>query len=585
MNEIKDLIEKTINPPGILKKNRKALFDTIRDIYNLVRTDALTAFNAHFPYLADSKKLEEHGEALLIPHLLHDTEAEYRERVATASFFLMKAGERQYIMGQLEERFPNRYKIIEEFLNIHLKVTDLTDDERQWALELLDSLLNPVIYTELSEWFHYIENISLFDNAAYTIDRGDIDFFEEKILRDGRILRDGKTIYNRKVKVYRDGYFQRNGRYGRTGEYEFPDTNVMRLPLTRGSGYRDIFTATYKKLFSDTQYGAAPRDGSHPRDGSWPRGWATAFEIIPPLAFSNTEIESLPSADLYPTKVQKDMSDTHVNSILRDGSRPRNGMLQRANIVDEAYLNYTAPMSDAAVYKIWRDGKLPRDGSGKRTGFGDKSMAEHTGEQWTVEPLVDNVRESEAVLDTIQNNSSDTYVNSILRDGSRPRNGELSRSNIHDTDAMRYKAAAMRETVQYKVWRDGRMVKRDGSGTRTGFGNAGIYEMDIANIKLPQESDLETVLDQAFNPMLTNYSSDLFQNTIMRDGSRLRDGKTYRSNFIADANYSQMTLAAMQEQASIDEEFNAGMRKHHFRNGEYLRDGSILRDSMMLLPL
>jgi hypothetical protein len=81
MNELHDLIEKTINPPGMLKKNRRALFLTIRDIALLVKKDALTAFNAHFPYLADSKKLQEHGNALLIPHLLHDTETEYRERI------------------------------------------------------------------------------------------------------------------------------------------------------------------------------------------------------------------------------------------------------------------------------------------------------------------------------------------------------------------------------------------------------------------------------------------------------------------------------------------------------------------------
>jgi hypothetical protein len=182
MNEINDLIEKTINPPGMLKKNRRALFLTIRDIAEHVRKDALTAFNAHFPYLADSKKLREHGDALLIPRLLHDSEIEYRERVAAASFFLMKAGERQYIIGQLEERFTTRYKVIEKFLNVHLKVTALTDDEREWALELLDSLLNPNIYTELSEWFHYIDDVILSDSALYTYERQDIDLFEEKIL-------------------------------------------------------------------------------------------------------------------------------------------------------------------------------------------------------------------------------------------------------------------------------------------------------------------------------------------------------------------------------------------------------------------
>jgi hypothetical protein len=43
-----------------LRKNRTAFFTTISDVADIVRTDALKAFNAHFPYLADSAKLEEH---------------------------------------------------------------------------------------------------------------------------------------------------------------------------------------------------------------------------------------------------------------------------------------------------------------------------------------------------------------------------------------------------------------------------------------------------------------------------------------------------------------------------------------------
>jgi hypothetical protein len=289
MNGIQDLVEKTINPPGMLKKNRRALFLTIRDIALLVKKDALTAFNAHFPYLADPEKLREHGDALLIPRLLHDTDTEYRERVAAASFFLMKAGERRYITGQLEEHFPNRYKIIEAFLNVHLKVTDLTDDERVWVLELLDSLLNPNISTELSEWFHYIDKVILSDTALYTYERQDIDLFEEKILRDGRILRDGKTIFNKTVKVLRDGRFKRNGRYGRSGSYTFPGTDILRLPFTRGSGYRDVFMPALKTFLADIQ---------------------TAIETMPPFDLFNGETETLPSSDRYPAVVKKPMSDT-----------------------------------------------------------------------------------------------------------------------------------------------------------------------------------------------------------------------------------------------------------------------------------
>ena len=54
-NEIHELIEKTIAPPGIQKKNRRSIFKTIGDVGVKIKKDALTAFNAHFPYVADEK--------------------------------------------------------------------------------------------------------------------------------------------------------------------------------------------------------------------------------------------------------------------------------------------------------------------------------------------------------------------------------------------------------------------------------------------------------------------------------------------------------------------------------------------------
>jgi hypothetical protein len=175
------------------------------------------------------------------------------------------------------------------------------------------------IYTELSEWFHYIDDVILSDSASYAYERQDIDLFEEMILRDGGILRDGKSIFNKTVSVLRDGYFKRNGRYGRSGEYTFPGTDIMRLPLTRGSGYRDVLIPTLKKPLTDLQLGAAPRDGTHPRDGVFPRGWHTAFETMPTIDLFNEETERPPSSGLYQAVVKKPMSDTRVNSILRDG--------------------------------------------------------------------------------------------------------------------------------------------------------------------------------------------------------------------------------------------------------------------------
>jgi hypothetical protein len=234
----------------------------------------------------------------------------------------------------LEERFTIRYKIIEEFLNVHLKVTDLTDDERAWALELLDSLLNPNIYTELSEWFHYVDNVILSERALYNYARQDIDFFEEKILRDGRILRDGKTIFNKTVKVLRDGSFKRNGRYGRSGEYTFPDTDIMRLPLTRGSGYRDVFIFTLKNSLADMQ---------------------PIFETMPPFDLFDVKAETLPSNDLSQVVVKKPMSDTQAN-ILDESAFKYTTAFQEEEVVDE---RFTVGMRKHR----YRDGTYLRDGS------------------------------------------------------------------------------------------------------------------------------------------------------------------------------------------------------------------------------
>ena len=136
-------IKDNLDPPGTEKKNRGAIFKTIGDIMALVRADAVKAYNAHFPYLADESKLEEHGKALNIPHLINDKPEEYRNRVTAASFFLMKAGERGFIMDLLKERFKDRFEVVENFLRIQTKVEDLTEEERSWVFGLLDSLVDP----------------------------------------------------------------------------------------------------------------------------------------------------------------------------------------------------------------------------------------------------------------------------------------------------------------------------------------------------------------------------------------------------------------------------------------------------------
>jgi hypothetical protein len=305
---------------------------------------------------------------------------------------------------------------------------------------------------------------------------------------------------------------------------------------------------------------------------------------MPPFDFFNTEKETLPSTDLYPAVVKKPMSDTHFNSIVRDGSRPRNGMLQRANILDESALSYARHEADTARRRIWRDGTLKRDGSEDRSGTGRESIHEREVSNYALTPLAETITAGESSWTLIANDYAEEYVNSVTRNGAYKRDGHLQRANLLDTAGMKYKTTSVKETARYRVFRNG-MAGRDGAGLRSGFGDSGIYENGVAAVKLPVEKEIEEVRDAALQTACKNNSDDLFKNVKKRDGALPRNGATRRSNYIIDVCAFKYAAAAFQEDAAMDEKFTAGMRKHRYRNGEYLRDGSIRRDSMMLLPL
>lgn len=92
---------------------------------------------------------------------LHDRGDEYRDRVASASFFLTRAGERSYVMSQLEAHFGVRYLLTEQFLQLYIKILDLSDEDRVWVLECLDSTLDPNILLTVAEWFHFIDTVPM----------------------------------------------------------------------------------------------------------------------------------------------------------------------------------------------------------------------------------------------------------------------------------------------------------------------------------------------------------------------------------------------------------------------------------------
>jgi hypothetical protein len=235
-------IEKNINPPGLRKKNRGSLFRAAGKIFGIVRDDALAAFNAHFPYLADKEKLEEHARALLIPHMADDTEEEYRNRVAAASFFLSRAGERDYILNQLEAHLNDRFTLNEEFLRVFVKVTDLSDTDRKWVLEFLDNILDPNIFMEVSEWFAFKEKVDMSDGfGTINIRKEMSDTFRCGGLKfNGRAKHDGHTLNDTEYAALKaNGTIKFDGSKKHRAEL-VPATSYVRIPIKARNGITDM---------------------------------------------------------------------------------------------------------------------------------------------------------------------------------------------------------------------------------------------------------------------------------------------------------------------------------------------------------
>jgi hypothetical protein len=203
---MKEWIKEEINPPGIGKANRGGLYGVIGEVFGSVKEDALKAFNAYFPYLADEQKLAEHGKSLFIPRFPNDTQEEYRERVATASFYLSRAGERGYIVERLKERFGERFIVIEEFLDVFIRINELTDTERQWLLGFLDELINPVVKLTAIGWYKVVEQVMFNENLSM---QGSItlnDTFKRRrgVKLDGKVKLDGSVKLSRGIKAMLD---------------------------------------------------------------------------------------------------------------------------------------------------------------------------------------------------------------------------------------------------------------------------------------------------------------------------------------------------------------------------------------------
>jgi hypothetical protein len=197
---MKDWIAKNIDPPGIEKKNRGSLFLVIGKVLEKVREDAEKAFKAHFPYLADPPTLRKHGKSLSIPEFPYDSEDEFRERVSTASFFLARAGERASVHQQLQMHFGNHYTLYEKFLEVSIKILDVSEEDFIWLWNFFDEVFDPNIMFIIGEWFDFMEEVLISESQRLMIAHKERDTFDG-IKYNGVIKHDGHTA-NTMVSIH-----------------------------------------------------------------------------------------------------------------------------------------------------------------------------------------------------------------------------------------------------------------------------------------------------------------------------------------------------------------------------------------------
>ena len=318
---MKEWIEKNLDPPGMERKNWRSLFSFIGRVFGRVKDDAIKAHNAFFPYLCDSDKLREHGKALIIPELPFDTEEGYRNRVTTASFYLMRAGERAYIHEQLEAYFGHTYLLKEEFLQVYIKIPDLDNDKRAWVFSFLDGILDPNISLTVAEWFRYIETLVIEEQLIIKTKFKHIDSFDGEFLCNGRLfcdqsinilcddtwVCDGSIRCNYSIpvigtisdyifskEIYADGSYFCNGEFYCSGYYEVFSPVIVTEPIPLRDSINENFNAMiFMEPFIDQMKIEAICDGSFICDGSNCDAIADgpmALRIIKPLRCDGTKM-------------------------------------------------------------------------------------------------------------------------------------------------------------------------------------------------------------------------------------------------------------------------------------------------------
>jgi hypothetical protein len=338
-----------------------------------MKDDAVSAFRAHFPLLADSKKLREHGKALSIPKMDSDTEDEYRKRVAGASFFLSRAGERSYILGQLREHFGSRFTSKEEFLRIFIKIVDLEDRDRKWVIDFLDTILDPNIFVSVAEWFMFIDQVIINEVKNITLREKLKEDFAGTLYHNGRVLRDGHTVRNTEYRRFlRNGEITRSGAVRHTSVLSRPARSAVTHPLLHSSGIRSIFKFNFAlAAFIDAHRARLYHGGSARRNAAVTHNGianSAVAEVFKPSATALKLTDTIQAFDINKIEICNSSVDTLDKELTHNGFITRRGAFYRGiEIAEKRRAEITlSAFSDTARGRIARNGVIRRDGAERR---------------------------------------------------------------------------------------------------------------------------------------------------------------------------------------------------------------------------
>lgn len=203
-----------LNPPGIKKKNRSALFKIIGRTGDIIASDINRISRSPFPFLCDTKMLYRHANALNIPQFPGETEEELRARASTGANWMEERGLRRQVYSILDKIVSERYEVFEcpkdgfrvgysrigidrigsgTFLSI--KVRDLTDDDYNRLYSILDEILDPDIEIIIVPWITAqlsnltLEQIRLYGGSKWLASLySDICYLEIRILHDDTFI-------------------------------------------------------------------------------------------------------------------------------------------------------------------------------------------------------------------------------------------------------------------------------------------------------------------------------------------------------------------------------------------------------------